>query len=113
MNEKLKIISDLIFSITFSINNLQNNNISIDEEYDKIKNNLINMTSEISEIKSNLLRMSLKNQNVFKKEKEIDDINNNNLLNINKINIENEFNLSFYKNKIKTLQKENENLNSQ
>ena len=116
LNEKLRIISYLIFSITFSINNLQNNNISIDEEYNKIKNNLINMTSEISEIKSNFLRMSLENENIFKKEnekeKEKDDINNNNLLNINKINIENEINLSFYKNKIKNLQKENENLNS-
>ena len=109
LNEKLKIISNLIFSITFSINNLQNKNISIDDEYNNIKNNLINMTSEISEIKSNLLKMSLENENIFKIEKK--EINNS-ILNISKINIENDFNLSFYKNKIKNLKEENENLKS-
>ena len=108
LNEKLKIISDLIFAITFSINNLQNNKISIDDEYNNIKNNLINMTSEISEIKSNLLKMSLENENILQKEDNENDCNN--LLNINKINIENEFNLSLYRNKIKNLQKDNESL---
>ena len=110
LNEKLKLISDLIFSITFSINNLQSNKISLDEEYNNIKNNLINMTSQISEIKSNLLKMSLENENIFKNEEFYND--NDNLFNINKINIENEFNLSLYKNKIKTLQKDNESLKS-
>ena len=108
LNEKLKTVSDLIFSITFSINNLQNNQTSIDDEYNNIKNNLINMTSEISEIKSNLLKMSLENENIFKSEKDVPI--NNNILDINNINIENEFNLSLYKNKIKNLQKENQNL---
>ena len=110
LNEKLKLISDLIFSITFSINNLQSNKISLDDEYNNIKNNLINMTSQISEIKSNLLKMSLENENIFKNEEFYND--NDNLFNINKINIENEFNLSLYKNKIKTLQKDNESLKS-
>ena len=62
------------------------------------------MTSEISEIKSNLLKMSLENENIFKSEKDVPI--NNNILDINNINIENEFNLSLYKNKIKNLQKE-------
>ena len=108
LNDKLRKISDLIFSITFSINNLQNkySKIGIEEEYDNIKNNLISMTSEISETKSNLLRMSLENENIVQKDKE-DDINDNNIFNLN---IENELNLSLYKNKIKNLQKENENL---
>ena len=110
LNEKLKIVSDFIFSITFSINNLQNNQTSIDEEYNNIKNNLINMTSEISGIKSNLLKMSLENENIFKSEKE--NTINNNIFDINSITIENEFNLSLYKNKIKNLQKENKNLNT-
>ena len=66
------------------------------------------MTSEISEIKSNLLKMSLENENILQKEDNENDCNN--LLNINKINIENEFNLSLYRNKIKNLQKDNESL---
>ena len=108
LNDKLRKISDLIFSITFSINNLQNkySKIGIEKEYDNIKNNLISMTSEISETKSNLLKMSLENENIVQKDKE-DDINDNNIFNLN---IENELNLSLYKNKIKNLQKENENL---
>ena len=108
LNDKLRKISDLIFSITFSINNLQNkySKIGMDEEYDNIKNNLISMTSEISETKSNLLKMSLENENIVQNEKE-DAINDNNIINLN---IENELNLSLYKNKIKNLQKENENL---
>ena len=108
LNDKLRKISDLIFSITFSINNLQNkySKIGMDEEYDNIKNNLISMTSEISETKSNLLKMSLENENIVQNEKE-DVINDNNIINLN---IENELNLSLYKNKIKNLQKENENL---
>ena len=108
LNNKLRKISDLIFSITFSINNLQNkySKIGVDEEYDNIKNNLISMTSEISETKSDLLKMSLENENIVRKEKE-DIINDNNIFNLN---IENELNLSLYKNKIKNLQKENDNL---
>ena len=104
-NDKLRKISDLIFSITFSINNIQNKykQISIEQEYANIKNYLINMTTEISEIKSNLLKMSLENENIFKKEEE----NDKNILNLN---IENELNLSLYKNKIKNLIKENDNL---
>ena len=104
INRKLIKISDLVFSITFSINNIQNNNLWINEEYNNIKNNLINITTEISEIKTNILKMSLENENIFINENK-EDIDNNNL-NI-KAKKENE---ELYHNKIKYLQKENENL---
>ena len=104
-NEKLNKISDLIFSITFLISNIQNkfSQISSEKELNEINNNLMQMTSFVSEIKTKILKMSIENKNIFTSE--INYIKNN-------INIEKDFDISLYQTRIKSLQSENQNLKS-
>ena len=75
-NEKINNISDLMISLTFSINSLQNKKeISqfIESDFENIKKNLLNITTEISELKSCLLKISLDDENGINT-----DINTNN-----------------------------------
>ena len=104
-NEKLSKISDLIFSITFLISNIQNkySQISSEKELNEINNNLMQMTSFVSEIKTKILKMSIENKNIFTSE-----INNTK----NTVNIEKDFDISLYQTRIKSLQSENQNLKS-
>ena len=104
-NEKLNKISDLIFSITFLISNIQNkfSQISSEKELNEINNNLMQMTSFVSEIKTKILKMSIENKNIFTSE--INYTKNN-------INIEKDFDISLYQTRIKSLQSENQNLKS-
>ena len=65
-NEKINKISDLMFSLTLSINNIQSKkdeSISLEKEFEPIKKNLLDITTEISELKSCLLKISLDNEN--------------------------------------------------
>ena len=65
-NEKINKISDLMFSLTFSINSLQNKkeiSLSLEPEFISVKKNLLSVTTEISELKSYLLKISLDNEN--------------------------------------------------
>ena len=78
-NEKINKISDLMFSLTLSINALQNKkdiSILLEQEFTIIKKNLLSITSEISELKSCLLKISLDNEN--NNLNTISNINNNN-----------------------------------
>ena len=104
-NEKLNKISDLIFSITFLISNIQNkfSQISSEKELNEINKNLMQMTSFVSEIKTKILKMSIENKNIFTSE--INYTKNN-------INIEKDFDISLYQTRIKSLQSENQNLKS-
>ena len=73
-NDKISKISDLIFSLTFSINNIQNKKEMLsllESDFINIKKNLLSITTEISEIKSCLIEISLNkekniNQNINK-----------------------------------------------
>ena len=100
-NEKLRKISDFIFSISFLISNLQNK-YSSEKDFSEINNFLMKITTEISEIKTNLFKMSIENKNIFISE---------NKKNTND-NIEKDFDLSLYKTRVKSLQSENQNLKS-
>ena len=104
-NEKLNKISDLIFSITFLISNIQNkfSQISSEKELNEINNNLMQMTSFVSEIKTEILKMSIENKNIFTSE-----INNTKT----NVDIEKDFDISLYQTRIKSLQSENQNLKS-
>ena len=54
-NEKFNKISDIMFSLTLSINNIQNKkdeNLSLEKEFVPIKKNLLDLSTEISELKS-------------------------------------------------------------
>ena len=65
-NEKINKISDLMFSLTFSINSLQNKkeiSLLLEPEFTSVKKNLLSVTTEISELKSYLLKISLDNEN--------------------------------------------------
>ena len=97
-NDKINKISDLMFSLTFSINNIQNKkNISslLKSDFTNIKENLLSITTEISELKSCLINISLSSENEMNKNnkdyknystfKESDDENENS--SINNINI--------------------------
>ena len=107
-NEKINKISDLMFSLTFSINNIQNKKevVSLlESEFSNIKKNLLFITTEISELKSCLIKISLDNET------------NNNIKSINKnlysqtLKSDDDFeNLST--NEIESLKKENLNLQS-
>ena len=103
-NEKLKRISDFIFSITFLISNLQKKYTQIlsEKEILDINNNLMQITSEVSEIKTNILKMSIENKNIFSSETKNKDNDN----------IGKDFDISLYKTRIKSLQTENQNLKS-
>ena len=103
-NEKLKRISDFIFSITFLISNLQKKYTQIlsEKEILDINNNLMQITSEVSEIKTNILKMSIENKNIFSSETKNKDNDN----------IGKDFDISLYKTRIKSLQSENQNLKS-
>ena len=63
-NEKINKTSDLLFSLTFSFNSLQNkcNKLSSynenEQDFSDIKNKLLNITTEISELKSSLLKIT-------------------------------------------------------
>ena len=63
-NDKINKISDILFSLTFSFNNLQNkcNKLSnyneTEQAFSEIKKKLLNITTEISELKSNLLTIT-------------------------------------------------------
>ena len=63
-NDKINKTSDLLFSLTFSFNSLQNkcNKISnkneTEQDFLEIKNKLLNITTEISELKSYLLKIT-------------------------------------------------------
>ena len=62
--EKINSVSDMLFSLTFLFNKLQNNNKSNSEDekaFSDIKKNLLEITTEISELKSILLKISLEN----------------------------------------------------
>ena len=68
--EKINHISDIIFSLTFLFNGLQNKlktknapDSENEKEFIDIKKNLLEITTEISEIKSILLKISLENNN--------------------------------------------------
>ena len=66
LNEKINKISDLMFSLTLSINSLQNKkdiSLLFEQEFNSIKKNLLSITTEISELKSYLLKISLDNEN--------------------------------------------------
>ena len=107
-NEKINKISDLMFSLTFSINNIQNKKevVSLlESEFSNIKKNLLYITTEISELKSCLIKISLDNET------------NNNIKSINKhlysqsLKSDEDYeNLST--NEIESLKKENLNLQS-
>ena len=97
-NEKINKISDLMFSLTLSINSLQNKkdiNVALQPEFLSIKKNLLTITTEISELKSCLLKISLdKENNVnstintnigFSRILEPDDDNTSNNISINQI----------------------------
>ena len=65
-NQKINKISDLIFSLTLSINTFQKKkdiSLSLEQEFLPIKKNLENISTEISELKSYLLKISLNNEN--------------------------------------------------
>ena len=100
-NEKLRKISDFIFSISFLISNLQNK-YSSEKDFTEINNFLMKITTEISEIKTNLFKMSIENKNIFISENQ----------NKTNDNIEKDFDLSLYKTRVKSLQSENQNLKS-
>ena len=100
-NEKLRKISDFIFSISFLISNLQNK-YSSEKGFTEINNFLMKITTEISEIKTNLFKMSIENKNIFISENQ----------NKTNDNIEKDFDLSLYKTRVKSLQSENQNLKS-
>ena len=59
--EKINAISDIIFSLTFSFNDLQNKNKNKSNEkvFSDIKKNLLDITTDISELKSILYQISL------------------------------------------------------
>ena len=59
--EKINAISDIIFSLTFSFNDLQNKNKNKSNEkvFSDIKKNLLDITTQISELKSILYQISL------------------------------------------------------
>ena len=107
-NEKINKISDLMFSLTFSINNIQNKKevfSLLESEFNNIKKNLLYITTEISELKSCLIKISLDNET------------NNNIKSINKhlysqsLKYDEDYeNLST--NEIESLKKENLNLQS-
>ena len=60
--EKINNVSDLVFSLTFLFNGLQNKiNKENEKDFSDIKKNLLEITTEISEIKSLLLKISLDN----------------------------------------------------
>ena len=107
-NDKINKISDLMFSLTFSINNLQNKKeiySLFESEFNNIKKNLLNITTEISELKSCLIKISL------------NDETNNNLKSINikklseSLKIEDDKE-NFSTNEIDNLKKENFDLQS-
>ena len=80
--EKINAISDIIFSLTFSFNELQNKNRSKsskenDKVFSDIKKNLLDITTEISELKSILYQISLDNND------DITNNNNNNQMSLN------------------------------
>ena len=65
-NEKINKISDLMFSLSFSINSLQSKkeiSLSLEPEFISVKKNVLSVTTEISELKSYLLKISLDNEN--------------------------------------------------
>ena len=97
-NDKINKISDLMFSLTFSINNIQNKKeiaSLLESDFTNIKENLLSITTEISELKSCLINISLNNENKMDKNnknnrnystfKESDEENDNS--SINNINI--------------------------
>ena len=102
-NDKISKISDLIFSLTFSINNIQNKKeilSLLESDLINIKKNLLNITTEISEIKSCLMEIS------FNKEKNI----NSNINNKTPSYIDSDDDNNSSNNKIDNLKKENINL---
>ena len=64
-NDKINKISDLMFSLTFAINNIQNKkeiSTIFEAEFTNIKKYLLSITTEISELKSCLIKISLGNE---------------------------------------------------
>ena len=76
-NDKINKTSDLLYSLTFSFNSLQNkyNKLSNynenEQDFSDIKKKLLNITTEISELKSSLLKITFeceeykKNSNIY------------------------------------------------
>ena len=63
--DKINSVSDMIFSLTFSFNKLQNKNKSNNDDekiFSDIKKFLLDITTEISELKSIILKISLENE---------------------------------------------------
>ena len=76
--EKINIISDMLFSLTFLFNGLQNKNKTNNEnekEFSDIRKKLLDITTEISELKSILYQITLDNEDT--------NINNNNFQSLN------------------------------
>ena len=122
-NDKINKISDLMFSLSFSINNLQNKKeISslFDSDFINIKKYLLQITAEISELKSCLIKISLNNEtkkndnnlksisfNKFSESLKLEDDNNNfstnEINNLKKENIDLHSSLDLYKSQIISL----------
>ena len=110
LNEKINKISDIMFSLTLSINTLQNKkdiSISLEPEFLSIKKNLLTITNEISELKQYLLKISFDNEN-NNTNINITNINNTNNNGFSNILEPDDDNLSI--NQIDDLKKENLNL---
>ena len=119
-NDKINKISDLMFSLTFAINNIQNKkeiSTIFEAEFTNIKKYLLSLTTEISELKSCLIKISLdneKNNNInnisskkFSENNESsDDIDNssiNQLDNLKKENLNLQNSIDLYKSQIISL----------
>ena len=119
-NDKINKISDLMFSLTFAINNIQNKkeiSTIFEAEFTNIKKYLLSITTEISELKSCLIKISLgneKNNNInnisskqFSENNESsDDIDNssiNQLDNLKKENLNLQNSIDLYKSQIISL----------
>ena len=119
-NDKINKISDLMFSLTFAINNIQNKkeiSTIFEAEFINIKKYLLSITTEISELKSCLIKISLgneKNNNInnisskqFSENNESsDDIDNssiNQLDNLKKENLNLQNSIDLYKSQIISL----------
>ena len=115
-NDKINKVSDLMFSLTFSINNIQNEKeiSSLESEFNNIKKNLLYINTELSELKSSLIKIPLDNEtnnnikcikdNTYSQTLKLDDDNENNsaneIENLKKENLNLQSSLDLYKSKI-------------
>ena len=131
-NDKISKISDLIFSLTFSINNIQNKKEMLsllESDFINIKKNLLSITTEISEIKSCLIEISLNkekninlninksNNHLFDSDSDNNNSSNNQIDNLKKENLDLLNSIDLYKSqiinlnqKLTTEQKSKENI---